>query len=66
MNRRTLFSVIIPVCNSEAYLPACLDSVRSQTLRDLEVIVVDDGSCDGKPLHLPFRKSSPIFSKHRF
>ncbi|MBQ5437206.1 MAG: glycosyltransferase, partial [Firmicutes bacterium] len=31
-------SVIIPVYNVEAYLPACLDSVLSQTLRDIEII----------------------------
>ncbi len=40
-------SLVIPVFNSEKYLPACLDSVLSQTHRDLEVICVDDGSSDG-------------------
>ena len=39
-------SVIIPVYNVERYLPACLDSVLGQTLRDLEVICVDDCSPD--------------------
>ena len=39
-------SVIIPVYNVERYLPACLDSVLCQTLRDLEVICVDDCSPD--------------------
>ncbi len=39
-------SVIIPVYNVEAYLPQCLDSVLSQDHRDLEVILIDDGSTD--------------------
>lgn len=39
-------SVIIPVYNAEAYLRSCLNSVLGQTLHDLEVICVDDGSVD--------------------
>ena len=40
-------SVIIPVYNVEAYLEQCLQSVLKQTLADIEVICVDDGSRDG-------------------
>ena len=40
-------SVIIPVYNVEAYLRQCMDSVVNQTLRDIEIICVDDGSTDG-------------------
>lgn len=39
-------SVIIPIYNCEKYITACIDSVRRQTLEDLEVILVDDGSMD--------------------
>ena len=40
-------SIVIPVCNVERYLRECLDSVVNQTLKDLEIICVDDGSTDG-------------------
>lgn len=39
-------SVIIPVYNTEKYLRECLDSVVNQTLKDIEIICVDDGSTD--------------------
>ena len=39
-------SVIIPVYRVEAYLPACLDSVLGQSLRELECICIDDHSPD--------------------
>lgn len=39
-------SVIIPVYNAESFLPACIDSVLAQSLREIEVICVDDGSTD--------------------
>ena len=40
-------SIIIPVFNTEVYLPACIDSILSQSFTDFEVLLVDDGSGDG-------------------
>ena len=42
-------TVVIPVYNIEKHLRQCLDSVQAQTLRDLEIICVDDGSTDTSP-----------------
>lgn len=42
-------SVIIPMYNSERFIRQCLTSVQGQTITDLEIIVVDDGSADGGP-----------------
>ena len=39
-------SVVIPVYNAEKYLCECLDSAAGQTLRDVEILCIDDGSTD--------------------
>ncbi len=41
-----LISIIIPVYNAEKYLSECIDSVINQTLKDIEIICIDDGSSD--------------------
>lgn len=46
MNNQPLLSVIIPVYKVENYLQRCLDSIINQTYKNLEIILVDDGSPD--------------------
>lgn len=41
-----MFSVIVPIYNVEKYLPQCIESVLSQTFKDFELLLIDDGSPD--------------------
>ena len=42
-------SIVVPVYNLEDYLPRCLDALVNQTLEDIEILCVDDGSTDSAP-----------------
>ena len=42
-----LISVIVPIYNVAPYLRKCLDSLKNQTMKEIEVICIDDGSTDG-------------------
>lgn len=45
-----LISVIVPVYNVDKYLNRCIDSILNQTFKQIEVILVDDGSTDNSPI----------------
>ncbi len=47
MYRTNKVSIVIPVYNTAEYLPECIESIRRQTLKEIEIICVDDGSTDG-------------------
>ena len=49
MNNKPKVSIIIPVFNVEPYLVQCMDSVVGQTLEEIEIICVNDGSTDSSP-----------------
>lgn len=44
-----LFSIVVPVYNTEQYLECCFNSILNQSFRDYELIIVDDGSTDTSP-----------------
>ena len=49
MRDRPLVSIIVPVYNVERYLNRCIKSIITQEYKELEIILVDDGSLDGCP-----------------
>lgn len=62
-----LFSVVVPMYNVEKFLPKCVESIRNQTLKDIEIILVDDGSPDrcGDMAEEYVRQDSRIRVVHR-
>ncbi|MCI6652050.1 MAG: glycosyltransferase [Ruminococcus sp.] len=47
--KRALVSIIVPVYNVSEYLDRCIESIVNQTYRDIEVVLIDDGSTDNCP-----------------
>ena len=45
-------SIVVPIFNVEKYLSSCLDCLTKQTMEDVEIICVDDGSTDSSSLIL--------------
>ncbi len=44
---KPLVSVVVPIYNVNLYLRKCLDSLKNQTMSEIEIIMIDDGSTDG-------------------
>lgn len=64
---RPKVSIVVPIYNVEKYLNECVDSILSQTLTDVEVILVDDGSPDncGKIIDEYAKKDSRVIPVHQ-
>lgn len=60
-------SVVVPIYNVEKYLPKCIESIINQTYRNLEIILVDDGSTDnsGKIIDEYAKKDNRILAIHK-
>ena len=48
-NKEIKLSIVAAVYNLEKYLPRCLDALVNQTLQEIEILCVDDGSTDSAP-----------------
>ena len=46
-------SIIVPVYNTEQYLERCFNSLQLQTLDNIEIVIIDDGSTDGSGVRCP-------------
>jgi len=59
-------SVILPIYNAERYLAECLNSLLAQTMRDFEILAVNDGSADksGERLNAYAEKDARIKARH--
>ena len=64
--KKPFISVIVPIYNAEKYLKDCLDSLVNQTLNNIEIILIDDGSTDksSKIVDKYASKYSNVIAKH--
>ncbi|MFL2120887.1 glycosyltransferase [Marinilactibacillus psychrotolerans] len=60
MNENPLVSVIVPVYNVDLYIKECMDSIVNQSYKELQIIVIDDGSTDSSS-----QKIKSYLSDHR-
>lgn len=70
MKKTPLFSVLIPCWNRQTYLPECIRSIQAQTYKNIEIILVDDGSTDdSKFLYDYYTKTDPrikvVYGEHK-
>ena len=49
MSKQAKVSILVPIYNVEKYLHECIDSILNQTLQDIEIILINDGSTDNSP-----------------
>lgn len=49
MNQQPKVSIVVPIYNVESYLERCIQALLNQTLKDIEIILIDDGSPDHCP-----------------
>ena len=49
VNKTPLFSIIVPVYKVEKYIDKCVESLINQTYKNIEIVLVDDGSPDLSP-----------------
>jgi len=47
--KKDLISIVVPVYNVEDYLDRCINSITNQTYKNLEIILINDGSPDNCP-----------------
>jgi glycosyltransferase involved in cell wall biosynthesis len=52
INHSILISIIVPVYNASAYIDQCIESITNQTLDEIEIILINDGSTDNSLQHL--------------
>ena len=54
-------TVIVPVYNVESYLRKCLDSIIAQTYKNIEIVVVNDGSIEAEGTHEQLMETCPLY-----